>query len=348
MGVDDIKLIYNDFNDAGVRGRVSTGVDYSGKLGGKNDFKELYDYCNGRGYTVYPSVDFMEYKESGAGYSFTLNSSKRITNAYATQTAYELAYGTPDTEVKPAWTILSPYYWPDVFNKLVNSFKAEGINSISLNQATETLYSDFGRKNADGKDHILRNDAIKILTAGYQQLNDAGISIIAQECNAYALPYVSAITNIPLYSSNYDLFDYDVPFYQMVVHGVIPYSSKAINASSNADELLLLSLMTGSGVHYDMMYATPNDFTDSDYDGLFYTNYAGWLERAAEEYKLFNGIISSLSDKTITKYERVSEKVFETTYSDGTVIGVDVDNYIYTINGQENSLADSLRKGGDN
>ena len=348
LGVDDIKLIYNDFNDAGVRGRVSTGVDYSGKLGGKNDFKELYDYCNGRGYTVYPSVDFMEYKESGAGYSFTLNSSKRITNAYATQTAYELAYGTPDTEVKPAWTILSPYYWPDVFNKLVNSFKAEGINSISLNQATETLYSDFGRKNADGKDHILRNDAIKILTAGYQQLNDAGISIIAQECNAYALPYVSAITNIPLYSSNYDLFDYDVPFYQMVVHGVIPYSSKAINASSNADELLLLSLMTGSGVHYDMMYATPNDFTDSDYDGLFYTNYAGWLERAAEEYKLFNGIISSLSDKTITKYERVSEKVFETTYSDGTVIGVDVDNYIYTINGQENSLADSLRKGGDN
>ena len=348
LGVDDIKLIYNDFNDTGVRGRVSTGVDYSGKLGGKNDFKELYDYCNGRGYTVYPSVDFMEYKESGAGYSFTLNSSKRITNAYATQTAYELAYGTPDTEVKPAWTILSPYYWPDVFNKLVNSFKAEGINSISLNQATETLYSDFGRKNADGKDHILRNDAIKILTAGYQQLNDAGISIIAQECNAYALPYVSAITNIPLYSSNYDLFDYDVPFYQMVVHGVIPYSSKAINASSNADELLLLSLMTGSGVHYDMMYATPNDFTDSDYDGLFYTNYAGWLERAAEEYKLFNGIISSLSDKTITKYERVSEKVFETTYSDGTVIGVDVDNYIYTINGQENSLADSLRKGGDN
>lgn len=348
LGVDDIKLIYNDFNDTGVRGRVSTGVDYSGKLGGKNDFKELYDYCNGRGYTVYPSVDFMEYKESGAGYSFTLNSSKRITNAYATQTAYELAYGTPDTEVKPAWTILSPYYWPDVFNKLVNSFKAEGINSISLNQATETLYSDFGRKNADGKDHILRNDAIKILTAGYQQLNDAGISIIAQECNAYALPYVSAITNIPLYSSNYDLFDYDVPFYQMVVHGVIPYSSKAINASSNADELLLLSLMTGSGVHYDMMYATPNDFTDSDYDGLFYTNYAGWLERAAEEYKLFNGIISSLSDKTITKYERVSEKIFETTYSDGTVIGVDVDNYIYTINGQENSLADSLRKGGDN
>lgn len=348
LGVDDINLIYNDFNDTGVRGRVSTGVDYSGKLGGKNDFADLKAYCDNNNYGIYPSVDFMEYNESGNGYSFTLNSAKRITNAYATQTAFELAYGTPDTEVKPTWTILSPYYWPDVFNKLVTSFNAEGINTISLNQATSTLYSDFGRRNADGKEHILRTDAINILTKGYQQLNDAGISIVAQECNAYALPYVSAITNIPLYSSNYDLFDYDVPFYQMVVHGVIPYSSKAINASSNADELLLLSLMTGSAVHYDMMYASPNDFTDSEYDSLFYTNYEGWLSRAASEYKLFNDTVSSLSDKTIIGYERVSEKVFETTYSDGTVIGVDIDNYTYTVNGQEFNLAESIQKGEGN
>lgn len=97
-----------------------------------------------------------------------------------------------------------------------------------------------------------------------------------------------------------------------------------------------------------MMYATPNDFTDSDFDKLFYANYEGWLERAAEEYKLFNGIISSLSDKTIVKYDRLTEKTFETTYSDGTVIGIDIDNYTYTMNGQEYSLADSLRKGGDN
>lgn len=348
LGVDEIKLVYNNFNDTGVRGRISTGVDYSNKLGGKNDFADLQAYCGNRNYDLYPSVDFMEFNESGNGYSFTLNSAKRITNAYATQTDFELAYGTPDTEVKPHWTILSPYYWPDIFTKLVNSFSAEGINTISLNQATKTLYSDFGRRNADGKEHILRTDAIKLLTDGYQKLNDAGISIIAQECNAYALPYVSAITNIPLYSSNYDLFDYDVPFYQMVIHGVIPYSSKAINASSNADELLLLSLMTGSGVHYDMMYASPNDFTDCEFDSLFYTNYEGWLERAAEEYKLFNGTISSLSDKTITKYERTSEKAFSVTYSDGTVISIDIENYTYTVNGQEHSLADSLQKGEDN
>ena len=348
LGVEELSLIYNDFNDNGVTGKISNGVNYSNKLGGKNAFNDLYGYIENNGFTLYPSVDIMEYVRSGYGYSFTLNSSKRMTNAYATQTAFELAYGLPDTEVKPTWTILSPYYWPDLFRKLTESFTAEGINTISLNQATEVLYSDFGRKNFDGKNHFVREDSIKILTEGYQKLNDAGISIMAQECNAYALPYVSAITNVPMYSSNYDLFDYDVPFYQMVVHGYVPYSSKPVNASSNAEELKLLSLLTGSNIHYELMYHSPNDFTDSEYDKYFYANYAGWLERAAADYRLFSENAASLSDKTITKYERNSDRSFTVTYSDGTVVEIDTGAQTFTINGKQSSLADYELKGENN
>ena len=347
LGVDGITLTYNDFNDCGITGKISDGVNYSGKLGGENAFDELYGYVKNNGFTLYPSIDIMEYVRSGYGYSFTLNSAKRITNAYATQTAFELAYGIPDTEVKPHWTILSPYYWPDLFRKITESFTKEGIDTISLNQATAVLYSDFGRKNFDGRDHFLREDSIKILTDGYKKLKDAGISIIAQECNAYALPYVSAITNVPMYSSNYDLFDYDVPFYQMVVHGYIPYCSKPVNASSNRDELLLLSMLTGAGVHYELMYHSPNDFTDSMYDTYFYANYEGWLKFAAEDYRLFRENISSLSDKTITRYERNSDRSFAVTYSDGTVITVDTEALTFAVNGAEISLADYGSEGGE-
>ena len=348
LGVEELSLIYNDFNDCGVTGKISDGVNYSSKLGGENAFKELFGYMGDNGYTLYPSVDIMEYVRSGYGYSFTLNSSKRMTNAYATQTAFELAYGLPDTEVKPTWTILSPYYWPDLFRKITESFNAAGITTISLTQATEVLYSDFGRKNFEGKDNFVRGDSINILTDGFQKLNDSGISIIAQECNAYALPYVSAVTNVPMYSSNYDLFDYDVPFYQMVIHGYIPYSSKPVNASSNADELKLLSLLTGANIHYELMYHRPNDFTDSEYDKYFYANYEGWLQRAADDYRLFSENVASLSDKTITHYQRESDRIFAVTYSDGTVVEVDTGALTFTINGKQSSLADYELKGEEN
>lgn len=348
LGVDKAQLIYNDFTDSAVKGKVTTGASYSGKLGGKDGFTALYDYIKNSGGTLYPGVNFMEYTGSGNGYSFTLNSSKRVTNAYATQTDFDLAFGYPDTEVRPTWTILSPYYWPDVFRKISESFTSEGINSITLQQATETLYSDFSRRNDEGKPHFVRSDSIKILTDGYQKLNDAGISILAQECNAYALPYVKAISDVPLYSSNYDLFDYDVPFYQMVIHGYIPYSSKPVNASSNADELRLLSMMTGSGISYMFMYNSPNDFIDTKYDQYFYANYEGWLEIAAKDYQMYNKLVGSLNDETIVKYTHETAYVYSVEYSDGTVIKIDVDNETISVNGQETSLADYELKGDNN
>ena len=342
LGVDGITVTYQDFNDCGVTGKISDGVNYSGKLGGKNAFDKLYGYARSNGFTLYPGVDIMEYVRSGYGYSFTLNSSRRMTNAYATQTAYDLAFGLPDTETKPTRTILSPCYWPDLFDKLIGSFKSEGIDTISLTQAAAVLYSDFGRSNANGEEHILRQDAMDLLISGYKQFKDAGMSIIARECNAYALPYVSAVTNVPMYSSNYDLFDYDVPFYQMVIHGYIPYSSKPVNASSNANELLLLSMLTGAGAHYELMYHSPTDFTDSTYDVYFYADYSGWLEKAANNYKLFSDTLSGLGDKTITSYKRNTAVSFTATYSDGTAVTIDTEALTCTVNGKEYSLADYM------
>lgn len=345
LGVDNMQLTYNDCTDAGMRGRVNTSMDYSGKLGGKNKYAELKALCDSLNTDLYPSFDFMEYSDSGNGYSFTLNSSKRITKAYATQTAFEPAFGIPETDIKPTWTILSPYYMPDVFRKLTESLTSEGIKEISLNQATRTLYSDFSRTNFDGYSNFLRHDTVKILTDGYKQLNDAGISLIAQQCNAYALPYVKAITGAPLYSSNFDLFDYDVPFYQMVIHGYIPYASKPLNASSNANELRLLSVATGSAFHYEVMYNSPNELTDSLYDDYFYASHEGWLEAAAKDYAMFKELDSAIKDQTVTAFEHINNRAFKITYSDNTVIEIDTDAEICKINGQEINLADYELKG---
>lgn len=345
LGVDNMELVFNDCTDSGIRDRVTTSMDYSGKLGGKNKFWELKELCDSLNTNLYPSFDFMEYSDSGNGYSFTLNSSKRITNAYATQTAFRPAFGIPETDIKPTWTILSPYYIPDVFNKLVKSLTEEGIKEVSLNQATSTLYSDFSRKNFDGYSNFLRSDTVKILTDGYKQLNDAGVSLIAQQCNAYALPYVKAITTVPLYSSNYDLFDYDVPFYQMVIHGYIPYGSKPVNASSNANELRLLSLASGSAFHYEIMYSSPNDLTDSLYDGYFYAGHTGWLDVAAKDYAMFKELDDAIKDQTVIDFEHINNRSFKITYSDNTVIEIDTDRETCKINGQEKNLADYELKG---
>ena len=331
-GISNIKIIYEDFNTAGIKGKVACTFEYSSKLGGKGDYEKLASHVASMGYEMFPSCDIMEFENSGNGYSFMLNASKQITNSYATQTPFELAFGLPH-ETKESWTILSPFYYTDIFTKLSDSFKKEGATGISLNQASYKLYSDFSRTNADGRPYFTRTDAKNILGEGYQKLIDSGLSIMTENANQYVLKYADYIKDVPLYSSNYDIFDYDIPFAQMVLHGLVPFSSKAINKSADAKELRFLSLVTGTPVHYEMMYKNPNKFADSNYDDLYYSNYIGWTDIAAGEYKLFNDIVAQVSDSYITEYERINEYEYQSTFENGTTIYVNIDTEEVKVNG---------------
>lgn len=341
-GVDDVIVTYNDFNAAGIVGMISAGVDYSGTLGGKNDFTALSNFINEKNYKLFPSVDLMEFENSGNGYSFTLNAAKQVTKAYATQNNYDLAFGIPNQLTTITWTSLSPYYFPDLFKKVVDSFTKEKITNISLATATSNLYSDFSRG------IYTRADSENILKDGYQSVKDSGMTLLGNSANAYALPYVDFLTDIPLYSSNYDLFDYDIPFYEIVIHGLIPYTTKAINASADASDLILLAFATGTPVHYDMMYADPNDFTDSEYDSLFYSNYKGWIDSSAQVFQLFKENISELTTQKIVSHKYLSTNVTETVFENGKTIVVDTANNKVSVDGNTIDLTQYGLKGETN
>ena len=339
LGVDDIVANYNDFNGAGIKGMITSDVNYAGTLGGKNAYTELTRYVNEINAKLFASAGITYMKDSGNGYSYTLNACKATTKAYATTNNWDIAFGIPNQVRLVTKTTLSPYYWPDLYKKLISSFSNEGIKTISLSDATTLLYSDFSRENYS------RNDAMNILVDGYKQFKDAGYTLLASGANAYALPYVDYLTDVPVTSSNFDLFDYDIPFYQIVIHGYLPYTTKAVNASANANDTIMLALLTATPVHYDMMYADPNDFTDSDYETLFYSNYKGWLEPSAKVYKLYQDELKDFANLHITNYTRISGDELETEFEGGKTIKVNTREMTLTVNGKDIDLAQYGLKG---
>ena len=342
LGVDDIIVNYNDFNGAGINGLISADVNYAGTLGGKNAFTSLMEYANGANAKIFPSVGITYMKDSGNGYSYSLNACKQTTKAYATTNNWDIAFGIPNQVRLVTKTTLSPYYWPDLYRKLTTSFNNEGISTICLSDATTLLYSDFSRGN------YTRNDTRDVLIDGYKQFKDAGMTLLADGANAYALPYVDYITNVPLTSSNFDLFDYDIPFYEIVIHGLIPYTTKAINASANATDTIMLALATATPVHYDMMYTSPNKFTDSDYDSLFYSHYEGWLEPSSNVYKLYKENLSDFTNQKITGFKYLSADIMETTFENGKKITVDTRKCTLNVDGKDIDLAQYGLKGETN
>lgn len=344
LGVDDMTVVYNDFNKAGLSDKISGGVDLSSKLGGKSGFKALSDYCAASGITLAPSVDLMEFERSGNGFSKTGASVIGITKAYATQGEYELAYGTPNT-LRPSWFILTPGYFEKAYGQVISGFSSEGIRAASFAKGTSMLYSDFSQS---ANKRTSRQQAVENLKNCYDKVNKSGIKFITSVCNEYALKYADVIRNVPLYSSGFDITDQDIPFYEMVIHGYIPYTTKAKNASSDADKLLLMSMVTGTPLHYEFMYENPNKFTDCKYESLFYTHYEGWLDIAAQEYAIFKENIGDAAGSPITDFKYTSATTIECTFENGTVITADLDNYKLEVNGKNVELPDKKWKGATN
>lgn len=340
-GVSNIVVSYEDFNAAGITSRISSKVDYSGTLGGKNKWNELKSYCDASGIMLAPSFDLMNYERSGNGYTKTGASSIAITKAYATQGVYELAFGTPH-DTRSSWYILSPSFYERVYGEVVSSCQKDGITAMSVAEGTNMLYSDY---TANTSRYTSRQQAVNNLIKGYEMINQSGMTFVSGAANDYALPYVDYLKDVPLYSSNFDVYDYDIPFYEIVIHGYIPYTTKAKNASSSADELFVYSVATGTPLHYEVMYQDPNEFTDCSYDELFYTHYSGWLNDMTAEYKLMQQYVLPLTDETIEDFEITDGTHYKTTFSDGTVVEADVSTLQIWVNGTEVKLSDFEQKG---
>lgn len=338
-GVDSMVVNYNDWTNKSIKKRVSTDAKASGTLGGQSAFESFVSADN---VDVFPAMNNIQMDAGSWGYSTFNNTAIRISNAYSRQSEYSPAFGVAVKGVSPA--LIAPNTYVKIFDDTIESYKDKGLNKIAFGDYSTKLVSDYSKKNQSS-----RNDTMNTIVEGYKKASETVGEILCDGANAYVLPYASEVTNVPVYSSGFNLTDYDIPFYQMVIHGYIPYSTKPINASSNTGETFMLALASGSAVHYDMVYEDAAELKDTDYDDLYYSNYEGWLDMAAAQYSKANEVLAGVSDMTISKYE-ISEdgNVLTTTYSkDGKNVVVEINKSAGTakVDGKTIDLAEAIEGG---
>ena len=339
-GVDSMVVSYTNWTNDGIKNKVDTDAKPSGTLGGKKDFEKLTDYISDNGFELYPVTDNRDFYSGNGYYSFT-STAVRVSGAYSRIVSYDRAYGIPDG-FKKNMSLLSPEYFGEVFDEVSENYSEAGLDGVSVANLTTSLYGDYGKKS------ISRYDAMNRLINSYEELNSSLSGGILADCaNAYALPYVKHITNVPLSSSRFDIFDEDIPFYQIVMHGLVPYSTTAVNGDADSETLLLMAAATGSNLSYDMLYEETSELKDTDFDIYYYANYADWIETAAAEYRMLEPVLSSVSDSFITDYKIENDGSFvTTTYSNGTVVKVDFEKKTIDFNGELIDVAKCAEEGG--
>lgn len=330
LGVSNMTVCYNKWTDSGIKNRIDVSGEASNIIE-KEEFYELLNHADENNAAIYPGVQNISFT-SGGGYSVRDDAAVRISGEYARLYDYDIVSGWAykDKNVK---FLLSPTEYPKIFSKLAENFKNKGIENICLSELANSLCGDYG------KSGISRDKTQQILSDGFKTLDNSLSSILADNANAYAFPYVDKISNVPLCSGGYDIFDEDIPFYQIVLHGFKSYSTEPINGSADDRKLMLNAIASGSNPHYDMIGEGAGVIKDTELDGLYYAYYDNWTEQAAKDFLFTNKILSGVQDKLITGYRKIENKTY-TEYEDGTLIIVDFEKESVSVNENEYYLRD--------
>lgn len=320
MGVDDMVVAYNNYSNDNIGEKITDSYNPSSKLGGKSKFEQLMEFSDANNIKLFPSIDNQQFK-TGNGYWNMTNTAIRVSNAYAQIPVYDLAHGT-ENKYYDALSLFTPASYEKAFGSYIESCTKKGVTNFAFGSLANTIYGDYGKK------AISREMAKDIITDIYASASQSG-SVLAENAASYVLPYADYVTNVPTCSSKFDLFDYDIPLYQMVLHGVTPYATIAINGEANALDAVLAAIASGSNLSFDFVGTEASELKDTKLDKYYYGYYANWVEEAAELYTVADKILAPAADAYIESYTISDDgNSVETVYSNGYTVTVNYDTKI--------------------
>lgn len=310
-GVKNIKLKYNGWFNGGIRHSNPDKIDIEGVLGGKKGFRDLIEFLNMKNHELYLDVLFTELSEEMTAFAPKSKIARYIYQEIIINYPYAINSNIKDF-TKNYNYILKPGYSKELVSKFVEKLGSyTGVTGISLSKFV-VLNSDFNKRNV-----CLRHETANMRIKSMSSIKDKGYKTMVNNGSYFTMTQTNNIVNLPLVSSNFSLIDRDVPFYQMVIHGYIPYAGEYANMTQEYDKLLLKSIETGAYPYFVMMYAQDEVLQGTDYTNYYSTNYKNWIAEAADFYSKANEVLSNVQNKVIIKHEIVKNGLYVTTYENG-------------------------------
>jgi hypothetical protein len=301
------------------------------KLGGESGLKNLANYAKNNNVKLYLQTNLIDAISENGGFS------KR--NDVAFQPS-----GVPFTDFLKERFILNPFVIRSNFiEKLLPQAKKYGIGGVSSQGLGKFIYSDYNKKHPTTLAQTLEYWK-EIMDNSYKELGGTA----ADGGNAYLLKCADRLLQIPDKDTGYFITSDSIPFYQMVVHGLLPYSSTPGNLSHDFSREKLKWVEYGYIPYFELTYQSPVLLKHTNYNKLFTSSYKDWVETASEVYKEFNQRLGDVWSQYITGHEKLLEDVYRVTYENGTQVYINYRQQSLYINGYSIKALDYLvvEKGG--
>jgi hypothetical protein len=339
--INNIKLKYAGWFNGGLDHQVPDGIKVDRTVGGSKGLDNLVSFAQKEGIDLFPDISILT-AHTGKGLDEKDEAARKLSGIPASFYPLDLALNRRDRSKSPSF-VVSPRKVGSYVNAILQDLKGYETGGISLRDMADQLNSDFLKNK-----QVDRTESEGISIQALSAMRKEDLKIMAEGGNAYALPYLSDITNAPMSNSAFKLEDEAIPFYQMVIRGYIDYTGTPYNLTSytNVRQYILKSLEYGSGVYFEWIHEPNYKVKDTEFNQLYAVNYELWLDQAADIYKEVNTVLRHVQNEPIIAHEKLGEGLFKTVYENGTFVIVNYTDKQATVEGMT-IKAESYVTGGE-
>lgn len=316
-GVDTVLSIYKGWQKGGMYQLPVSRYKADGKIGGTGALTNLIQDSAEAGYDVYLYNDALlaNPEESNTTFNIVKKVNKRRLEIKTRAYVYD------------TFNYLLPTRSDYNLDKFIKSYTSKGVKNLAVAGISNNLFSYS--YSGSYYDRIYTADTYQSSIADISQQT----SLILEKPFVYLWNYTEAMVDMPLGTSDFMYEDEEVPFFSIVLKGIVPMYSEYVNFEANKQEFRLQMIEAGV---YPSFYLTHEDSADLIYTNsadLYSTQYSTYKDTIIEYDADFRKVAALTGDAMIAGHEKLAEGVSRVTYDNGVVIYVNYNQDAVTVDG---------------
>lgn len=320
-GLNEMSVRLKAYGNYGVYNTLPVGFSLHTCVGDIAELDTLAQKMMSTGGRLYLDHDISKVYTGGGSFRKMTHAVRSLKKTIVKAIDFDLIARTKGEAVLEYY-LVSPAYFHSLTNQFMEGLAKKSADAsaygYSWSDYGSAMWSDFRQSDSYDRTQSVY-EAGKVITTAREVFED----IITDGSNAYALPYVRALLNMPLTDSQLSCESYSVPFYQMVVHGYIDYSGAPLNTGADMRKSYLASVESGANLYYSFYTSEDEPLKETEAGTLIYPTLASAsYDVVGQQYSEFEAVFAELRDQTIIGHERVADQVFVTIYENGVQIAV--------------------------
>jgi hypothetical protein len=329
FGWKNVQVKLNGWFNRSVGHTIPTNINLINELGNKHDFQDIIAAARQSGYKVYPEVDFfyMRDKRIFDRFSIYSDTSRFLSRERIQRYPYSFVWFGERTN----WGKLNYIARPAVSMSMIDNFAKNsasyGLENIAFRNMGTTLAGDYNERR-----FVSREASMVMRQEKFDELRKSGTGLMILTGHAYAAPFADFIVDMALDDQKFGITDVSVPFYQIALHGLVPYTGRAINLAEDYTKHFLKTVESGAGLYFSFMTEETAILQETKFRQFYANEYGKWVRDADVLYKQFAANLGHLFGQAITDHAILSAGVTMTSYEDGTRVIVNASDIAVNYN----------------